>query len=180
LDTGQANFTGARFNLGTVWREGPPLGALGPEGNARDVDLSGVDLTIGFDTEAVLNLQGLDATGARFDGSNLSGARLDGAELQGAQFIETTLSGAYLEEAMMDRADLSRANLEGANLQFTSLQGAILKDANLTGAILRGANLSNADLCGADMRSAKIESAIWTDAITCPDTRWPGGQTLGQ
>lgn len=80
-------------------------------------------------------------------GVNLSGAYLDRARLTDVELAEAIMYYARLPEADLSGADLSKANLSGSNLS-----GARLHNTNLSGATLTLADLRNADLLGAELR----------------------------
>lgn len=130
----------------------------------RIVELVGVDLS-------GARLNGVNLDGVSLSDTNLSRANLNGASLSDANLSGANLSGTYLNDADLCGADLSKANLNEANLGWSILSGparsriflgpsnlsrADLSGANLSRANLRGANLNGTTLSGADLSGANL------------------------
>ena len=152
-DTGAARFEGARFDLGTSWRSGPPPGAMGPEGDATGADLDGMV----------------------FDDLDLYRMVLQDASLQGASLVRASLQDAQLHRARMKGANLAGSDLRQAELVRTDLRGADLGGARLLSARLTTADLSGASLVGADLTGAVLDGVRLQGAFADSATRWPSG-----
>ncbi len=129
------------------------------------------------------HLNGINASGAKFEeaqlqranlayavliGANFSSARLEMADLtggiqaQGANFLIATLQGTDLTGAKLVAADFSSASMQGALLNYAQLQGASLRDADLEAASLLRAKLQGAEMSGAKIKGADLRSAsVW-------------------
>ncbi|WP_017661851.1 pentapeptide repeat-containing protein [Baaleninema simplex] len=121
---------------------------------AKNAELSGIDLTncypLGYQLNWAFRMQIFQQS----RGMNLSNSSLAGANL----------SKANLQETNLQEADLRGANLAGANLTEADLSGADLTEANLSGAILNGANLSDAILDRAVLNGAQLQRAKFSEA----------------
>jgi len=129
----------------------------------------------------ILELEGIDFSGAKLDH-----IEVDFADLSGANLSKTDLSGATFGGVNLHDADLSGANLSEAKLltgNKTKLLRTRTKDgkaetddpervgpmpellkmdlsrANLRGADLTGADLTGADLTGANLSGTNLEGA---------------------
>ena len=177
----------ARVRTVTVLRKLDPVRKASVLQFLQETDLMNND-------KRIVELIGVDLSGARLNGANLNGIRLSeanliGANLNGARLSEANLNGAnlsrtYLNDADLRGADLSKANLNEANLGWSilsgptrsriflgpsnlsrsDLSGANLSRANLRGANLNGANLSRADLSGANLDGANLSRANLSNA----------------
>ena len=115
----------------------------------------------------VLDLSGVDLSGAVFTGANLYEAQLSSLDLSNAIF-----TGAALDASNLSGSILSGANLNGTNIICFSQRSnsrttnfcANLRDAHLTGATLINADLTGADLTGADLTGATLTGATLTGA----------------
>ncbi len=152
-DSRGADFTGATYDLGTRWRDGPPLGAVGPEGDARGTNLDG------------MIFERLDLYRMVFRDASLVGASLEGCSLQYAD-----LQGADLRNANLMDADLREAELGHADLRDALLSQARLLTARLDNADARGASLFGTDLSGASMDGTQLQGTYSDNK-----TNWPMG-----
>jgi hypothetical protein len=151
------------------------------------LDLSGLNLSGADLVDADLsgaNLVGADLfdanlSGADLVGANLSGANLFDADLLGADLVGANLRGADLFDANLSGANLLSANLLEANLREANLREANLREANLFGADLLGADLVGADLREADLLGADLREANLFGALANGSTRWPVGFNWG-
>jgi uncharacterized protein YjbI with pentapeptide repeats len=82
---------------------------LGPRVLANDYDLGGHDL------------EGLDLTGAWFNGSDFSAANLRGVEFGDGRFLGSDFSGADLTNAVIGYAEFAGVNFDGANFSGVDL-----------------------------------------------------------
>jgi hypothetical protein len=102
----------------------------------RSANLAGADLRWANFCNSFLqdaNLQDIDASYAKLDGSNLLNANLCQAK-----FYASHLSGALLAGADLSRADFTRAELRKAELIQAKLLGTNFTEANLSEAGLTG------------------------------------------
>jgi len=120
----------------------------------RDTDI----LLDGADLE-VMNLDGLDLTGASF-----RQARFVNASCRKTCFSSACLVNADFTNALLEGAVLSKANMEEAHLGNANLSGANIMDANLVNAKFGGANLSNACLMRADLKNCHLVRVILSGA----------------
>ncbi len=119
--------------------------------------------------DGILNLKGVNLSGAKLyhaylvdadlSDANLSNAYLEHAILFNANLSNADLRYANLSDNHLEAANLSNANLENADLNDVSLEHANLSNANLRKTNLRYANLSNADLSGANLENADLVNA---------------------
>lgn len=116
------------------------------------------------------DLQGANASGAFFIGSDLRESHLQYADLSEADLRTANLYKACLQAANLTRADMRNSNISGANLKDAMLVGAKLADARLVGIETNaatnfksahlervhfdGATLSNVQFDGANLQSA--------------------------
>lgn len=133
-----------------------------------------------------VNLDGSDASDARFARADLRGSRAtERTVLQRADLRRADLRGACWEGARLHDADLADCRLQAADLSLARAQRAVLRSvdgttlrldgADLRGADLRGAKLLQASLAGADLRTALLDGAMCFGAdladLRCdPDT----------
>lgn len=152
-DIAGARFEGARFDLGTSWQAGPPLGAVGPGGDASGSNLDGMN----------------------FDDLDLYQMVFHDASLEGVSLVRATLQEARLHRARMAGANLAGADLRRAELIHTDLRGADLGRARLISARLATADLRGASLVGADMTGAVLDGVRLQGAFADTATKWPAG-----
>lgn len=189
-DTTGASFKGSRFNkkdllhgmTGTQWRSKPPLGALGPYGEADGVDFNLKRLPYRMNV-AHIKMNGANLQGARFG----IGWIFDDAEMAELDAAKVHMEGAGFENTNLEKADFQGANLRAikatnARLNGANLRQADLREAQLPGAFLEGADLRDADLRGANLLGAHLDGALVKGALTDENTVWPSSvdaQTLG-
>ena len=148
------------------------IGRNNPVIDLRGVDFSGADLHLADLSKANLggaNLSEANLGGANLSEADLSGADLSEADLGGANLGGANLGGAYLSGAILLMANLSGANLSGvvlskADLRGVGLSGADLSMADLSGAGLSGTNLSRANLVRAYLSRAYLSGANLSEA----------------
>ena len=167
----------ARVRTATVLRNLDPVRKAGVLQFLQETDLMNKDTRIvelvGVDLSGA-RLNGVDLNGIRLSDANLRGANLNGARLCDANLSGANLSGTYLNDADLRGADLSKANLNEANLGWSVLSGparsriflgpsnmsrANMSGANLSGTNLRGANLNGTKLSGANLSGANLNGA---------------------
>jgi uncharacterized protein YjbI with pentapeptide repeats len=135
--------------------------------DSRLINLAGMDFTGADLTGAVL--ADTDFTAAVFTDADLTRADLTGAKLTGVKFIRANLAEADLSGARLNYAELGGARLIGAKLTGADLalgrlvgahfDGADLTDAKLSQAALAGANLARTNLTGARLNKASVSNA---------------------
>ena len=143
------------------------IGRNNPVIDLRGVDFSGADLHLADLSKANLgganlseaNLGGANLSEADLGGANLGGANLGGAYLSGAILLMANLSGANLSGVVLSKADLRGVGLSGADLSMADLSGAGLSGTNLSRANLVRAYLSRAYLSGANLSEANLSEA---------------------
>ena len=176
-----ADLTGATIT-GTVFTNANMRGvtltaAIGlSAANLSQVDLSGATLgsnlagvnLAGANVGAGPGLNGKCVRDGRNNVIDLSGVNLSGANLAGVCLLNAQLIGADLSNANLAGVDLTNANLYEADLEkavfyvddeFAILENATLAFAHLTGADLYKANLMGADLTHADFTDANLARA---------------------
>jgi len=102
----------------------------------------------------IVDLHGVELSGAAFPGLNLekvdlSGAIMDRCDLRKAILREADLSGATLNHSKLDHAILQEAELSKATLNSTKLNHANLKSAILCEVKMNRCSLRRADFHGA-------------------------------
>lgn len=90
---------------------------------------------------------------------DLSGIDLSGAKLCNAILTKVNLSNANLRCADLRECELNEATLKNAELDYADLRGASASNANFKGAGLVGANLDKADFSDADLSNAILAEA---------------------
>jgi uncharacterized protein YjbI with pentapeptide repeats len=119
------------------------------------------------DSQAQLDAEGLDFTGADLSGLELLGAELSQANLSGVRLAGADLYVAWIIAAVLHDADLSQCDLRkvkgrmcdaqravfsGADLQRSEFENTDFREANLSKVRFGRATLLNGDLRGADLR----------------------------
>ena len=129
--------------------------------------------------KAVKVLDGLDLSGANFNGAVLTNTSFRLTKLDGAIFIGADLRNADLTAARADKAEFLGANLDGATLHTASLDGASLRNADL-----RNTDLSYTSVRGTLFYGSKfskhtfsVDPKMGGQDFVCYDenTQWPDG-----
>ena len=127
---------------------------------------------------------GGDPVGEFDDIVDLSGIDLSGAKLRRSIFINVDLSRANLSRANLSQADLKGCKLNGAIFEAANLDDADLGGAstfgmaNFKGADLVRANLNGADFSGVDFRNAVLAEANLCGTVLIP--AWLYGANLSR
>lgn len=139
------------------------------ENSEAQVDLSGLQLSesylpgINFSRA---NLRDADIAYGSFANSNFNGADMSRVEARNATFMDADLRGAILCDATLADADMRKARMSGANLTSINLNKANLQDVDFSGSLMPGAmlrlatvfraNFSDCDLSNADLSDARL------------------------
>ncbi|MCB8948835.1 MAG: pentapeptide repeat-containing protein [Ardenticatenaceae bacterium] len=156
-------------NLSQTNLSGAALGS-----NLAGVNLAGANLGAGPGLNGKCVWDGrnnvMDLSGVNLSGANLSGVCLLNAQLIGADLSNANLAGADLTNANLYDADLKNAvfyiDNETATLKNAVLAYAKLNNADLYQVVLTGADLTHADFTDANLARATISlSTTLTNAI---------------
>jgi WD40 repeat protein len=115
-----------------------------------------------------LDLNGLVATSANFDGASARNVNFTGANLERASLRSSDLTIALFNDAKLSLAHLDRALCRGGSFRSTKLVQASVVETDFSGAKLRGADFSE----------AKLSGAKWANA-SARQTKFSFGKPLG-
>ena len=130
-------------------------------------------------TESVfyqMDLTGLYAPHANFQGANFVGATLHRSDLGSADLQKANLSWSSLKGCILVNAFMQHAKLIETDLTEAVLESAHLENANFSGAVFRRAALARANFDEADLSGAVFEGAVLIGA----DLRKARNLTQGQ
>lgn len=144
----------------------------------EDFDPDSLLVTVGVDTQANLDLSGVNSIYI-FDSKQIliSSMKCPSCNLAGVDLSNLMLKGANLSYANLMGANLTTANLEGASLLNAFLQGNPDPNpgpaATLSGAYLKDANLKGANLGGVGFLAASFYSSNYSQDGCSQDINHP-------
>lgn len=122
------------------------LGKLVQAGHLQNIKMSAPRLS-------GINLEGIDATDAYWQGFIFQRVNLSGATL-----LRADLSSSTIQDVKLARIQATNSLLPGSTIESSCAEEAVFLNANLS-----GIKIARSDLNAADLRNAKVDKSIFHD-----------------